>query len=141
MDAIGLHGGRKMEKVVSRHRQVVRVTAGHIHRPIVVGWASTIAATAPSTCYQVPLNFTDDHEFDYILEPRAIQLHVMDPGYGMVSHLSYVPSGYQQVGMLTGVSTELREKLLSENRDQYAALCRIEYDVAPDQAPQRKPPA
>ena len=45
MDASGLHGGRMMEEVVRRHRQVVRVACGHIHRPIHVAWGGTIAST------------------------------------------------------------------------------------------------
>ncbi|MBV8774644.1 MAG: phosphodiesterase, partial [Deltaproteobacteria bacterium] len=74
MDASGLHGSRMMERVVIRHRQVVRVACGHIHRPIFVAWAGTIASASPSTCHQVPLNLTGRGGLEYITEPRAVQV-------------------------------------------------------------------
>src|SRR5579872_290065 len=80
MDSSGLHGGRAMEEIVARHRNVIRVTAGHIHRPIHVAWAGTIASTAPSTCHQVALNLAGGDGFEFVMEPRAVQLHVLDPG-------------------------------------------------------------
>jgi len=36
VDAIGLHGARKMEAIMARHAQVEWVAWGHIHRPIQV---------------------------------------------------------------------------------------------------------
>ena len=48
-----------MEQFVRRHRQVVRVTCGHIHRPIYLAWAGTIASISPSPCHQCPLNLTE----------------------------------------------------------------------------------
>jgi hypothetical protein len=89
-----------MEDIVSRHRNVIRLVAGHIHRPIHVGWGGTIASTAPSTCHQVTLNLADGDGFEFVMEPRAVQLHVLDPGYGLVSHLSYVSSDYRNVAIL-----------------------------------------
>ena len=128
MDASGLHGGRKMEEIVSRHRQVVRIACGHIHRPIHVAWAGTIASIAPSTCHQVSLNMGDRDALDFIMEPRAIQLHVMDPGYGLVSHLSYVPNGYERVSLLGSLADEVVADILARDRKAYSELCREEYD-------------
>ena len=128
MDASGLHGGRMMEEIVRRHRQVVRVACGHIHRPIYVAWAGTIASTSPSTCHQVSLNLTGQNGFEFAMEPRAVQLHVWDDGYGLISHLSYVPAGYEEVAMLNGLTDEARAKLLAQNRRDYQELCNSEYD-------------
>jgi len=128
MDATGLHGGRKMEEIVSRHRQVLRVACGHIHRPIHVAWAGTIASVAPSTCHQVSLNMSDREALDFIMEPRAIQLHMLDPGYGLVSHLSYVPNGYERVSLLGSLADEVAAELLEHERKAYLELCRKEYD-------------
>jgi 3',5'-cyclic AMP phosphodiesterase CpdA len=48
MDAFGLRGGRMMEEVVRRHRQIVRVACGHIHRPIHSIGQSMSHGAAPS---------------------------------------------------------------------------------------------
>ena len=131
MDGSGLHGGRRMEEVVARHHNVVRVAAGHIHRPIHVGWAGTIASTAPSTCHQVTLNLAGGDGYEFVMEPRAIQLHVHDPGYGLVSHLSYVPNDYRNVGMLGSLPEKDRAELVGLAKKEYEDLCRSEYDRVP----------
>jgi 3',5'-cyclic-AMP phosphodiesterase len=128
MDASGLHGGRAMEAIVSRHRQVVRVACGHIHRPIHVAWAGTIASVAPSTCHQVTLNMSDREALDFIMEPRALQLHVLDSGYGLVSHLSYVPCNYEHVPILGSLPAETVAELLARERGAYEELRREEYE-------------
>ncbi len=129
MDASGLHGGRRMEEIVARHRNVLRVAAGHIHRPIHLAWAGTIASTAPSTCHQVTLNLAGGDGFEFIMEPRAIQLHVLDPGYGLVSHLSYVPSNYRTVEMLGSLPEKDRARLVEAAKKDYQDMCRGEFDV------------
>jgi 3',5'-cyclic-AMP phosphodiesterase len=128
MDASGLHGGRRMEEIVARHRNVIRVVAGHIHRPIHVAWGGTIASTAPSPCHQVPLDLAAGDGYELVMEPRAIQLHVLDPGYGLVSHLSYVPSGYRHITMLDTLSKKDRSELVERTRRDYEELRRTEYD-------------
>jgi Icc protein len=129
MDAAGLHGGRMMEEVVRRHRQVVRVACGHIHRPIHVAWGGTIVSTAPSTCHQVLLNLTGRDGFEITMEPRAVQLHVWDDSYGLISHLSYVPAGYEEVAMLSSLTDGARAQLFAQNRRDYEKLCKTEYDT------------
>jgi 3',5'-cyclic-AMP phosphodiesterase len=129
MDASGLHGGRMMEEVVRRHRQVVRVTCGHIHRPIHVAWGGTIASTSPSTCHQVALNLTGRDGFEMTMEPRAVQLHVWDNSYGLISHLSYIPAGYEEIAMLRSLTNEARTQLLAQNWRDYQELCKTEYDI------------
>lgn len=127
IDAAGLHGGRKMEAIVARHIQIERVACGHIHRPIQVAWGGTLAGTAPSTSHaQVALTLTETRGFDftYAIEPRAVQLYVWDPGYGLVSHVSY----------LSGVSETYSSSKASSLRESfqrhYEELCRMEFDTA-----------
>jgi 3',5'-cyclic AMP phosphodiesterase CpdA len=127
MDASGLHGGRMMEEVVRRHRQVVRVACGHIHRPIHVAWGGTIASTSPSTCHQVALNLTGRGGFEMVMEPRAVQLHVWDESYGLISHLSYIPAGYEELAVLRSLTNEARAQLLEQTRRNYLELCKTEY--------------
>jgi 3',5'-cyclic-AMP phosphodiesterase len=129
MDASGVHGGRKLEEVVSRHRQVIRVACGHIHRPIYLAWAGTIVSTSPSTCHQVALIQGDQDGFEFVMEPRAIQLHVWDPGYGLISHLSYVPNSYQALPLLDDLDEARRATVLSHARTDYEAMCGDEFDA------------
>jgi 3',5'-cyclic AMP phosphodiesterase CpdA len=128
LDAVGLHGGRKMAAIVARHPQVQRVACGHIHRPIQAAWAGTIAATAPSTSHaQVALALGESNGFDcaYQIEPRAVQLYLQDPEYGILSHVSY----------LSGVGESYpagAARLREEFQRRYEALCRAEFDALPD---------
>jgi 3',5'-cyclic-AMP phosphodiesterase len=127
MDSAGLHGGRELERLVSRHPQVVRVACGHIHRPIHVAWAGTIASTAPSTCHQVALELSGDG-FEFVMEPRAIQLHVWDPGYGLVSHLSYIPNCYEPIALLSGLEEPDRDQIIQQSRRDYEVMCKSEFE-------------
>ena len=126
MDAFGLHGGRTMEEIVVHHPQVARVACGHIHRSIQVVWGGTMACTMPSTCHQVALNLRETGGFEFVMEPRAVQLHVLDPGYGLVSHLSYV-SGPRET--FQPVSEFKVEELQRVVQHRYEELRRTEFEV------------
>jgi len=58
----------------------------------------------------------------------TVQLHFWDESYGLISHLSYVPAGYEEVAMLSGLTDEARAKLLARNPQDYQELCKSEYD-------------
>jgi 3',5'-cyclic AMP phosphodiesterase CpdA len=90
MDAIGLGGADLMAAVVGRHPQVERVVCGHLHRPIQVRWAGTVACSAPSTAHQVVLDLAPAAPSVFNFEPPAILLHVWDERLGLVTHTSYV---------------------------------------------------
>lgn len=90
MDGMGLSGAEALADVVRRHPQVERVLCGHLHRPIQVRWAGTMASTAPSTAHQVWLDLRDDGApLGFTLEPPACQIHLWRPGTGLISHTSY----------------------------------------------------
>jgi 3',5'-cyclic AMP phosphodiesterase CpdA len=127
VDAIGLYGGRQMEAIVARHAQVEWVTCGHIHRSIQVAWGGTVACTAPSTSHaQVALTLTETSGFDfgYAIEPRAVQLYLRDPGYGFLSHISYVSGVYETYPSVN--ASRLRDGF----QRRYEELCRTEFDAA-----------
>lgn len=63
------------------------------------------------------------------MEPRAVQLHVWDDSYGLISHLSYVPAGYKEVAMLSSLTDGARAQLFAQNRRDYEKLCKTEYDT------------
>ena len=62
------------------------------------------------------------------MEPRAVALHVWDESYGVISHLSYIPAGYEEIAVLSSLTREARTQLLAQNRRDYQELCKTEYN-------------
>jgi 3',5'-cyclic AMP phosphodiesterase CpdA len=89
MERLGLAGIDRLAEVIARHPQVERLISGHIHRPITVRFAGTVATTCPSTAHQIALNLSPDAPDDFVLEPPAFQLHCWN-GQGLVTHTVYV---------------------------------------------------
>jgi 3',5'-cyclic AMP phosphodiesterase CpdA len=90
MDAMGLTDPSGLAEVIGRHKQVIRILCGHIHRPIQTMFAGTVASVAPATSFQVGLNLNDPDSILLTKEPPAFQLHRWTPGGGLVSHTAYV---------------------------------------------------
>jgi len=90
MDAYGLRNPEALAAVIRRHPQVERILCGHVHRPIEVRFAGTIAATAPSPVHQVALDLGVDAPSRFVMEPPAYRLHAYTPEAGLVSHIAYV---------------------------------------------------
>lgn len=90
MDRIGLANAEALRAIVQRHPQVERILCGHLHRPIQVRWAGTLASTAPSPAHQVALDLSEDGPSRFMMEPPAYQLHKWHPDTGLVSHTAYV---------------------------------------------------
>ncbi len=89
MDAMGLdhaNGAEGLHSIVRQHSQVERILCGHLHRPIQVRWAGTLATTAPSPAHQVALDLSVDGPAQFIMEPPGYQLHRWQPETGLVSH-------------------------------------------------------
>jgi 3',5'-cyclic AMP phosphodiesterase CpdA len=89
MDVHGFDAGPALAQVISRHSQVLRISSGHLHRPITTGWAGTVVSVAPSTAHQIALNPTPDTPIAIIMEPPAFLLHMWDEAAGLVSHTIY----------------------------------------------------
>jgi 3',5'-cyclic AMP phosphodiesterase CpdA len=83
-------GGERLADIVRRHPHVERVMCGHVHRPIQVRWAGTMASIAPSTAHQATLDFHENAPHSLMMEPPGVALHLWKPGAGLVTHLSYV---------------------------------------------------
>lgn len=86
MDAIGLDGAEGLAEVVRRHPQVERVLCGHVHRPVQVRFAGTLASVAPSVAHQVWFGLGPDVPDALVMEPPGFQLHLWIEGQGLVSH-------------------------------------------------------
>jgi len=90
MDKVRLNrGAERLAELVRANPQIERVLCGHVHRPVQVRWAGTIASIGPSTAHQVTLDLKPDTAASYIMEPPAIALHRWSDG-ALISHLSYV---------------------------------------------------
>ena len=90
MDEQPLTNPDDLAAVISRHPQVERVIAGHLHRPIVTRFAGTIASTSPSPSHQVALDLADDAASRFVMEPPGFQLHLWREGMGVVSHTAAI---------------------------------------------------
>ena len=86
MDKLGLADAESFAAIVSRHKQVLRVICGHVHRPITTGWAGSIASIAPSIAHQVALDLREDAPSAFMMEPGGYQLHAFSEAGGLVSH-------------------------------------------------------
>ena len=86
-----INGGSLFSAVLKRHKQVVRVIAGHAHRPFTCSFGNTIGYAAPTTCYPFALEMGPQNILSIIDEPPAISVHVWmeDTGVGepgLVTH-------------------------------------------------------
>lgn len=91
MDRINLiEGAAEFEAIVRRNPQIVRILAGHHHRPIQALFAGTLAMVAPSVAHQVVLDLTDTLPPHFNFEPAAFHLHKWIEGTGLVTHTTYV---------------------------------------------------
>lgn len=83
-------GSERLTELVRRCNNVERVMCGHVHRPIQVRWAGTMASIAPSTAHQATLDLRAGSPYSMMMEPPGFALHQWRPSSGLVTHVSYV---------------------------------------------------
>lgn len=86
MDAIGFDAASagRLGAIVSRHRQIERVTCGHVHRDIRARWNDVVVSICPSTAFQYNLDLAAEG-LKPTDEPPAYQLHFWN-GAELVTH-------------------------------------------------------
>ncbi|TDC56389.1 phosphodiesterase [Actinomadura sp. KC345] len=77
--------------VISRHRQVVRVISGHVHRGSVGSLAGTVCTTCPSTYRQLFLDLTQPGRAAVTGEPAGFAIHLVGRDGTATTH--FVPTG------------------------------------------------
>jgi 3',5'-cyclic AMP phosphodiesterase CpdA len=83
-------GEQRLAELVRQHPNIERVMCGHVHRPIQVRWAGTMASIAPSTAHQATLDLHPHAPLSMMMEPPGIALHLWRAGIGLVTHVSYI---------------------------------------------------
>jgi 3',5'-cyclic AMP phosphodiesterase CpdA len=90
MDSMRCEGAGELARVIAKNPQVERILCGHVHRPVQVRFAGTIASIAPSTAFQVALDLRPGSLARWTEEPAAFQLHAFEEGRAIASHTAYV---------------------------------------------------
>ncbi|MBT3536632.1 MAG: phosphodiesterase [Rhodospirillaceae bacterium] len=70
------NGGGELDALLRRHPQVVRVLAGHSHRPMTTAFGGTIAFAGPTTCYPFGLDTGPERVLNVTYEPPAYAVHL-----------------------------------------------------------------
>lgn len=91
MDEIRLlEGADDFARILSENPQVQRVVSGHVHRPVLLGFAGIPCQIAPSVAHQVALDLSAGGAACFNLEPPAFLLHRWNDKAGLVTHMAYV---------------------------------------------------
>lgn len=88
MDAQSLAAPDALAAILTRHPQVGRIAAGHLHRAIDAQIAHAIASCAPATAHQVGLAMVDGARFGFTLEQPGFRLFDWNAAAGWRSHLA-----------------------------------------------------
>ncbi|MEU9359206.1 phosphodiesterase [Streptomyces sp. NPDC048301] len=96
LDGMCLDDGEDLAAVLTRHTDVVRVLAGHVHRPVTAGFAGTVLATASSTHLQSGLALQGGVPH-YLPEPASALLHLLS-GQVWVTHTVPVSHAAATIG-------------------------------------------
>ncbi|HKZ14011.1 MAG TPA: phosphodiesterase [Solirubrobacterales bacterium] len=90
-DAIGLapEWREALGELLARHPQVVRIIAGHVHRPIVAELAGRAVVSVPSTYLQSVLEFVPA-PIGMVPDPAGFAIHALRDG-ALTTHLQTFP--------------------------------------------------
>lgn len=78
MDKEPFNGRHEFRELIEKHSQVERIACGHIHRPISLGFAGTVATVCPGVGMQILLDFRAKAPSGFTMEPAAMLIHRWD---------------------------------------------------------------
>ena len=90
MDTVPFEGREAFEAIVRRNPQVERIICGHVHRAITARFGGTVVSIAPSTAFQMTLDFTPGVDSGFVMEPSGVPVFVWTPEIGIVGHMAVV---------------------------------------------------
>ncbi|WP_269423518.1 phosphodiesterase [Kiloniella laminariae] len=86
MDYYNLAGTEAFADVLSRHKQVVRIICGHVHRSIQTVFAGVLTSIAPACAFTQALGLGPDGAQGFILEAPKYELHLWNDRDNFISH-------------------------------------------------------
>jgi 3',5'-cyclic AMP phosphodiesterase CpdA len=81
-------GAEKIADVIGKFPSVERLLCGHVHRFMTARVGGALAMSCPSTASQIALRLSETAEPASFMEPPGCLLHLWQPGFGFISHLS-----------------------------------------------------
>ena len=93
----GLPGADLLRDVLARHRQVLRVVSGHVHRATSTQWGHLTLSSAPSTAYLSGTGVGDGPPI-IVDQPAAPQLFHFD-GSGLIASEADLPGPHTTIDM------------------------------------------
>jgi 3',5'-cyclic AMP phosphodiesterase CpdA len=90
IDDMGMADPEALADVIARHRQVIRMISGHVHRGSVGSLAGTVSTTCPSTYRQLFLDLSRPGRAAITGEPAGFAVHLVN-GRSATTH--FVPTG------------------------------------------------
>lgn len=87
MDTMALEAPEALGAVLDRHRHVVRIACGHVHRTVVAEWRGIGVVTAPSLDVQLAPAFAGQERVEVTGEPPGYVVHRWHGRDGLSSHV------------------------------------------------------
>lgn len=89
-DADGFIGARGLSKLIRQHRNILRVSCGHIHLLTTSGWGGTSLSTSPSIGMRLRLDLTQTDPSAFFTDAPAYQLHLLTSEGHLVTHTNFM---------------------------------------------------
>jgi Icc protein len=109
---------KRLEAIVAGQDNIVAMVAGHLHRPLVTGWAGTVLAVCPATAPQVALDLepmqadAPDNRAMIVADRPYFALHYWN-GRQLISHFDTAET-HDVLARFTGKRTPLIKMLKDE---------------------------
>jgi 3',5'-cyclic AMP phosphodiesterase CpdA len=88
LDEIRCFGIEGLAGAITANLNVEAILCGHVHRAVSVRWNGTFGCIAPSTGFQIALDFRENGPMSWTCEPPACLLHHWTEETGLVTHES-----------------------------------------------------